>query len=374
MSAATDFIVIGAGIAGASVASELAREHTVVLLEAEDAPGYHSTGRSAAMWVPEYGPPVIRALTKASGPFFHDPPQGFVEASILTPKGEMMLALNGQEDEIEKELEKSAEGSFMRVSPDEIAEHLPLIKKQEIVGGLLDKGAYEIDVDVLFQGFLRAYKARGGTLVCHARVSALSREDGHWQVETPVGSFQAPVVINASGAWGDVVAEIAGVNKVGLVPKRRSAALVPAPDGVDVSNWPLGFGAGETFYFKPSSGQLMISPADETPVEPHDAWADDMDIAEGIHHFQHVVDMEVNRVTHTWAGLRSFVADKAPVAGFIDEENSLFVLAGQGGYGIQTCPALSRLGAALLTGSDIPNDIVGQDLRIEDISPSRLFS
>ena len=338
MSAATDFIVIGAGIAGASVASELAREHTVVLLEAEDAPGYHSTGRSAAMWVPEYGPPVIRALTKASGPFFHDPPQGFVEASILTPKGEMMLALNGQEDEIEKELEKSAEGSFMRVSPEEIAEHVPLIKKQEIVGGLLDKGAYEIDVDVLFQGFLRAYKARGGTLVCDARVSALSREDGHWQLETPVGSFQAPVVINASGAWGDVVAEIAGVNKVGLVPKRRSAALVPAPDGVDVSNWPLGFGAGETFYFKPSSGQLMISPADETPVEPHDAWADDMDIAEGIHHFQHVVDMEVNRVTHTWAGLRSFVEDGNPVVGFDPHIEGFFGLSGRGDMAFKPRP------------------------------------
>ncbi|MGI9372357.1 MAG: NAD(P)/FAD-dependent oxidoreductase, partial [Hyphomicrobiales bacterium] len=273
MSAATDFIVIGAGIAGASVASELARDHNVVLLEAEDAPGYHSTGRSAAMWVPEYGPPVIRALTKASGSFFHTPPDGFVEAPILTPKGEMMLALNGQEDEIEKELSRSAQGSFRQVSVDEIADHIPLIKINEIVGGLLDDGAYEIDVDVLFQGFLRAYKARGGTLVCNARVENLARVDNLWRAQTPSGDFTAPVVINASGAWGDKVAELAGINKVGLVPKRRSAALVPPPEGADVSNWPLGFGAGESFYFKPTSGQLMVSPADETPVEPHDAWA-----------------------------------------------------------------------------------------------------
>ncbi|MGI9373307.1 MAG: NAD(P)/FAD-dependent oxidoreductase, partial [Hyphomicrobiales bacterium] len=197
------------------------------------------------------------------------------------------------------------------------------------------------------------------------------RVDNLWRAQTPSGDFTAPVVINASGAWGDKVAELAGINKVGLVPKRRSAALVPPPEGVDVSNWPLGFGAGESFYFKPTSGQLMVSPADETPVEPHDAWADDMDIAEGIDHFQHVIDMDVTRVTHTWAGLRSFVDDGNPVVGFDLHNEGFFWLIGQGGYGIQTSPALSRIAAALATSVDLPEEFAPFDIDVSAMSPAR---
>lgn len=360
-----DVIVIGAGIAGASAAAELAADRKVVLLEAEERPGYHSTGRSAAMYVPTYGPPIILALTRASGPHFRNPPEGFADAPILSKRGELMLAGPGDEAEVEK-----SRALGMREIPLSEGKALISLLRTEVLSTLLiDTAAEDIDVDILHQGFLRLFRRRGGRLVCDAEATGLVRKGADWVVTTRQGEFSAPVVVNASGAWADVIAGRAGVAPKGLTPKRRSAALIPMP--VDISGWPLTFGAGESFYFKPMGGKLMISPADATPVEPHDAWADDMLIAEAIERFQAVIDHEVTHVEHTWAGLRTFSPDGDPVVGFDADAKGFFWLVGQGGYGIQTSPALSRTAAALVRGEPIPADIAAQGVTEEALSPRR---
>ncbi|MGI9480931.1 MAG: NAD(P)/FAD-dependent oxidoreductase [Hyphomicrobiales bacterium] len=368
MGETADIVVIGAGIAGASVAMRLADEFSVIILEAEDAPGYHSTGRSAAMWVPEYGPPEIRALTKASGAFFQNRPDGFSQADILSPRGELIVALDGQEELLAEQAEIAPH--LHELNPLEVAALVPLVRAVHVIGGLHDDTAQEIDVDALLQGFLRTFRHADGKLVCSARVGTLAY-DGAWKIGTPAGEFSAPVIVNAAGAWGDVVAQLAGVEPVGLVPKRRSAALVPLPDEVNASAWPLTIDAAETVYFKPSSGQLIVSPADETPVEPHDAWAEDITIAEAIDQFQKLVDVEVTRVNHTWAGLRTFPPDGNPVVGYDREAEGFFWLVGQGGYGIQTSPALSQTAAALLKNQPVPAEIESFGVCHSALNPNR---
>lgn len=360
-----DVIVIGGGIAGASAASELASDRKVVLLEMEERPGYHTTGRSAAMFVPTYGPPVIMAITRASADFFHNTPEGFADTPILSPRGELMLVGPGDE----AEAEKARAIGLKDISMEEGKALIQLLRTENLVGLLLDEAAQSIDVDVLHQGFLRRFRQRGGTLLCDAEVTRLTRSHGTWKAETRQGTFEAPVVVNASGAWADVLADRARVKRRGLTPKRRSAALVSMP--VDISRWPLTFGAGETFYFKPMGGKLMISPADVTPVEPHDAWADDMLLAEAIERFQQVVAHEVTHIDHTWGGLRTFASDGDPVVGYDPEAEGFFWLVGQGGYGIQTSPGLSRLAAALVRKEPVPADIAREGLTAQSLSPAR---
>jgi D-arginine dehydrogenase len=245
------------------------------------------------------------------------------------------------------------------------------VRPHSFAMALIDRAAEDIDVDLLHQGFLRRFRQAGGRLVCDAAASAIERRAGSWSLTTRAGTFEAPVVVNAAGAWADAVAGLAGVAPIGLQPRRRSAALVSPPAGVDVSGWPLTFGAGETFYFKPMGGKIMISPADATPVEPHDAWADDMKIAEAIELYQQHMDHEITRLDHTWAGLRSFAPDGEPVVGYDPEAEGFFWLAGQGGYGIQTSPALSRTAAALILHEDVPGDVRAQGADAAAISPRR---
>ena len=360
-----DVIVIGGGIAGASAASELAADRKVVLLEMEERPGYHTTGRSAAMFVPTYGPPLVQALTRAASDFFHRTPKDFTDTPILSPRGELMLVGPGEEEEAEK----SRAMGLKDITLEQGRDLIQLLRTDRLVALLLDEAAQSIDVDVLHQGFLRRFRQRGGTLVCDAEVTRLSRSGGKWRAETRQGTFEAPVIVNASGAWADVVAQRAGVKPMGMTPKRRSAALVSMP--VDISRWPLTFGAGETFYFKPMGGKLMISPADTTPVEPHDAWADDMLLAEAIERFQAVVDHEVTHLDHTWGGLRTFSPDTELVIGFDPQADGFFWLVGQGGYGIQTSPAASRLAAALVRREPVPADIAAEGITGRSLSPSR---
>lgn len=342
-----DILVIGGGIAGIGAAAHLAPDARVVVLEREGATGTHSTGRSAAIFVLNYGNATLRALNAASEPVLRDPGT-LADAPLLTPRGELLLAREGEEALLAETLRGAA--GMERLTPAEAREVVPVLRGDLLAGAALDPGASDIDVDLLLGGYTRRLRGHGGRIVTGAGATAILRAGGLWRVETPAGAFEAPVLVNAAGAWADAVAAMAGVRGIGLQPMRRSAVLVPAPEGMEIARWPLFGSLREDWYAKPQSGRLMISPADEDPVDPQDAWPDDMVIAEGIDRAERMTTLRVARVERTWAGLRSFVPDRSPVAGFAPDAEGFFWLAGQGGYGIQTAPALSRLAADLVAG------------------------
>ncbi len=343
----TDVLIIGGGIAGISAAARIAPDAKVIVLEREKATGTHSTGRSAAIFVLNYGNATLKALNAASEPVFREPGD-LCEGPLLTPRGELLLATEGEAGALEKAL--AASSGLERLTPEEAVEIVPVVRRDGLIGAAFERDASDIDVDLLLGGFIRLLRAQGGQIVTNAEAMSVTRDGDVWRVETPAGVYVAPVIINAAGAWADVVAERAGVRKIGLQPMRRSAALIPEPQGA--AKWPLFGSLREDWYAKPQSGTLMISPADEDPVEPQDAWPDDMVLAEGIDRFERMTTIQVTRVEHTWAGLRSFTDDRTPVAGFAPDAEGFFWLAGQGGYGIQTSPALSALAADLVTGRD----------------------
>lgn len=356
-----DIIVIGAGIAGASAAAHLAEANRVLLLEMEERPGYHTTGRSAAAYEPNYGPAPIRALTRAA--FGH-----FDKGGFITPRESLFVMPEGQEQDFDKLM--ALQQGMEEISPALARAKFPLMREDYAKRVLCDPGTADIDVDLLHQSYLRLFKERGGALLCANPVTGLQTATG-WTVETPGHTFSTRIIVNAAGAWGDHVATIAGVRPVGLQPKRRSIAVVPVSSAIAVMKLPFICDAGETWYCKPQGGKFLVSPADATPVEPHDAFADDMALAEGIDRFQQAVDVEVTRVDHSWGGLRTFAPDGNPVVGYDPEREGFFWLVGQGGYGIQTSPALSRLAAALVMHKAPPTDVLDQGLKVKDLSPGR---
>ena len=369
MSRGSDVIVIGAGIAGASLAAALAATVRVRLLEMEERAAYHTTGRSAALYEPNYGPPVIRALTLASKAWFDAPPEGFAASPILAARPTIFVVPHDQ---------RHIEGNFLKevtgiepMAPVDAASLVPILRADALAAAYVDPLTADIDVDLLHQSFVRAMRRSGGELVTEAEVATLARRDGVWEVATRAGTFTAPVVVDAAGAWGDVVATRAGLPAMGLVPKRRSVVLIPAPDGRDVRSWPAVCDIGETVYFKPTGGALLISPADATPVEPHDAFADDMALAEGIERFQAIADVEVTHVQRSWGGLRTFAPDGNPIVGYDPRAEGFFWLVGQGGYGIQTSPALSLLAAALLRRDSSPLGLRLTPEHVVALSPAR---
>lgn len=374
MSRHADFVIIGAGIAGASVAAELAPHASVILIERETFPGYHSTGRSAAVFTEIYGNSVIRGLTTASGAFFNAPPDNFSEGSLLRGRPLLMI---GREDQIGEIKELSTAAS--RLVPNirvldrkETLEQAPYLRSDYVAGSLLEPDASDLDVNRIHTGFLRAAKAFGAELIADCEVGGMSRRDGTWSLTTGKGKIKGDIVINAAGAWADAVADLAGVARIGLVPKRRSAFIFTIEPEQPTEKWPTTIDISEKFYFKPEAGKLLGSPADETPSEPCDASPEEIDIAIGIDRIMKATDFTVRTVNNRWAGLRSFVADKTPVVGFDADAEGYFWLAAQGGYGIQTSPALSRTAAALALGEEIPVDVAELGVSAVELSPNRL--
>ncbi len=372
-----DIIVIGAGIAGAGIAAELAGRASVALVEMEPRPGYHTTGRSAALFAPIYGPAPIRALTRASEAFYLDPPEGFAEAPLLTPRGVLMVARADQMGVFEPAFETlSAEGPLERMDGAGARAMFPPLREGYCEAAYFDEGCMDIDVHALHQGYLARFAAAGGRLLTKTEVTGLSRADGVWtatargaELEAPL---EAPLVVNAAGAWADVVGRLAGAGEIGLVPKRRTALIVEAPEGVDLGSAPALIDIDERFYAKPEAGKLLISPANEDPEAPSDVQPDELDIAICVDRIERALDISVRRIDSRWAGLRSFVADKCPVVGFSAQAGGFFWLAGQGGYGIQSAPALSRLAAAHLLGEPTPQDILDEGLDPAALAPARL--
>ena len=364
--------VIGAGIAGASVAAELAAAgQRVVVLEQEAQPGYHTTGRSAALYTTAYGPAVIRALTRASGPAFRAAPDAARPHPLLRQRGAVFLA---RQDQLAALAGLAGElGDAVRpLSPAEAVARLPLLRPGYLAGALLDEGAADIDVDALHRTCLRRLVALGGAVRCGAAVSAIARDGAGWRLIAGGAELRADLVVNAAGAWADDMARLAGVAPVGLEPRRRTAVLVAPPAGLQPDAWPMAVDVDETFYIKPDAGKLLLSPADETPSPPCDAQPDDLDVAIAIDRVQAAFDLPVRRVVHAWAGLRSFVPDRCPVAGHAPDAGGFVWLAGQGGYGIQSAPALARVAAALALGRALPQDCQDEGVVAAALSPARL--
>ena len=368
-----DVIVIGAGIAGASVACELAATRRVLLLERESQPGYHTTGRSAALFTETYGNTVMRALTRASKDFLGRTPSGFASSPLLSPRGTLLVARAEQLPSLQRALEECSAlvGNLQWWSGEEVRARVPCFTPEQVAGGLLEPDAMDIDVHALHHGFLRGLRARGGELVCSAEVRVLSQDGGAWRVQTAAGDFAAPLLVNAAGAWADEVGRLAGAAPIGLVPKRRTAITFDPPAGMSIEHWPAVIDIDEDWYFKPDAGRILASPADETPSPPCDAQPDEYDIAVLVDRLTRISTLQVPRIHARWAGLRSFVADKTIVAGFDARVAGFFWLAGQGGYGIQTAPAVARVAAALISGAPIPADVADLGVDAAALAPGR---
>lgn len=368
-----DFLVIGAGIAGASISYELARTARVCLLEREERPGVHSTGRSAALFAPSYGGKEIRAATRASRAFFDAPPPGFSDHPLLLQRGCMYVAREDQRARLHR-MADEIRASGGRVSLVEAAAaraQVPLLRADYLAEAALDHDAMDIEVDALHQGFLRGARAAGVELRTETAPQAAEWRGDRWTVRLAGGEIEARVVVNAAGAWADEVARLFGGAPVGLQPLRRTALLVDPPAGCDIRGWPAVIDADEEFYFKPDAGKLLLSPADETPSAPVDAQPEELDIAIGVDRVQAALDLEVRRVSHSWAGLRTFAPDRVPVVGFDPVAPGFFWCAGQGGYGIQTAPAMGRTAAALALGLAAPDDVLAEGLEPANLSPAR---
>jgi len=374
MTETADILVIGAGIAGASAAWALSETARVILLERESQPGYHTSGRSAALFTETYGNLVIRRLTSGGRAFFTDPPEEFGEHPLLSRRGTLFVAREDQLGTLESTLAQTptAAQPVQRLRAAEVLELVPAFRPGYAAAGLYEPAAEDIDVHGLLSGYLRGFRARGGRLATGAELTGLARAGGLWTVETTAGRFAAPVLVNAAGAWCDAVALLAGVPPVGLVPKRRPVFTFDPPDGMETDRWPATIDIDEQFYFKPDAGRLLGSPADETPSAPCDAQPEELDVAIGIDRIETATRMQVRRLVSKWAGLRSFVADKTPVVGFDPQAEGFFWLAGQGGYGMQTSPALGRVTAALIATGDLPADLKARGLQEAMLAPERL--
>jgi D-arginine dehydrogenase len=373
MAESADFIIIGAGIAGASLGYWLAPHGRVLVLERESQPGYHATGRSAALFMESYGTPQVRALTMASRAFLEAPPSGFCEHPILSARGAMMVASPGQEALLAEHWQvlRAITPRARLLDRAEACALLPVLRPDRVLGALFEPDAADMDVAGLHQAYLRGLRRAGGAVVCNAEVTALKRSSGRWQVQAGRAGYEAPVLLNAAGAWADVVAALAEVAPIGLVARRRSAFIFASPEGLPSERWPMAIGVNEDWYLKPDARQLLGSPANADPVAPQDVQPEEMDIALAIYRLEAMTTLSIRRPIRSWAGLRSFVADGDLVGGFDLQAPGFFWVAAQGGYGIQTSPAMGEACAALARGLALPERIAGYGLSREMLSPGR---
>lgn len=372
-----DVIVAGAGMAGASVGWQLAQAgRQVLVLERESQPGYHTTGRSAALFEEHYGPLQVQALTRASRAFYEQPPAGFTDYPILHPRGVMYVGTAAQKALIDAAYAEAVKHSpdAQRLDGDALRALVPVLN-DSIADGFVDDGARDIDVHALHQGFLRGMRQGGGQLWCNAEVSALALDGAHrtWTVTLADGrTAQTRTLVNAAGAWADHIGELAGARAMGLVPARRSAFTFPVPEGLDATHWPAVISADESFYFKPDAGQLLGSPANADATYPHDVQPEEEDIATGIWNIEQATTLSIRRPSHTWAGLRSFVADGEMVIGWDSHVPEFFWVAAQGGYGIQSAAGYSLLARNLLLAEPVDERLLRQGVQTELLAPARL--
>lgn len=371
-----DVIIIGAGIAGLTTAYELSKTRRVLVLEQEDQPGYHSTGRSAAVYASAYCSEntAIYALLHTSWPFFKDPPKDFSPYPLYSDRGVMFVSHKDNVAELKSYYDqmKQRNPDAALVGRDVIKKKFPPFKDTYTEAAIYDPNVYDLDVTALQEGYLRAIRAEGSFLKTGFRATTIHRSEGKWVISNGAQAFEAPCLVNAAGAWVDKVATMAAVETINIQPLRRTAILIDGPDNEVSADWSMVVEFREEFFFKPDAGKIMACPANEDLSEPCDVQPEDLDIAYAVHYAEDTLDLSVNKIGHSWAGLRSFVEDRGPVIGFDPKAEGFFWLAGLGGFGIQTAPASGRLAAALITGEGIPQDM--KDFGLEDslISPARL--
>lgn len=370
-----DIIIIGAGIAGASLGAALAPHRNVLLIEREEQPGYHSTGRSAALFSEIYGSKTVRALSRASKAFFENPPEGFAAAPLLNPRGTMFVATALQAEALDGLKTQPDVSAHTRwISAKEAVSHCPILKEEALIGALYEDGSADIDVHGLHQGYLRDIRHKGGEIQTGTAVKEIKKQGGDWIVTTSAGSYSATTVVNAAGAWAEEIGTLAGARPIGLKPKRRTAILVAPPPEHNPAKWPMVMDVGEEFYFKPDAGHLLVSPCDETETSACDAQAEELDVAIAADRLMTAANINVRRIEHRWAGLRSFVADRTPVAGYDADREGFFWLAGQGGYGIQTAPALARFAAGLILNGEMDPALKAFGVDESALKPERLWA
>lgn len=363
-------------MAGASVAFWLAQRCRVLVLEREAQPGYHTTGRSAAMYLEAYGSEQVRALTLASKAFFQTPPAGFSDQPLMKRRGALMVAMPDELALLDAHvalLERTGVQHNV-LTPSQVCDKVLVLKPECVGGGVYEPDAADLDVHALHQGFLKGIRRHNGQVVCNANVTGLRHDGTAWQVDTTAGSWVAPAVVNASGAWADELGALAGARAIGLVPYRRTAFTFAPPQGVDVSCWPMVYSASESWYFKPDAGSLLASPANADACAPQDVQPEEWDVALGVHRLESVTTLGIRRPSHTWAGLRSFVADHSLVGGFDAQAPGFFWVAGQGGYGIQTAPAMGQACAGLMLDGALPQHLMAAGLTPAMLSPQRLWA
>ena len=368
-----EFIVMGAGMAGASAAYELSANSSVLLIEAETQPGYHSTGRSAALFTRNYGTPLVRKINALSEPFFRLPPTGLVDGPLLRSRGALAVAGPGDEAALDAVLSAAtADDPVLEMTSAEALSLVPFLRPERVARAAYEPGVTDIEVATLLGSYLKGFKLRDGQIRTGEPVTALEYASSNWKVTTPKGTYQAKTLINACGAWADEIGTLAGAARIGLVAKRRTAIIVDATPGYDVGTLPCVDFAATDAYIKPEAGKLMVSPGDASPIQPQDVQPDEMDVAVLADWLERETMIPVRRISHSWAGLRSFVADDNPVVGFDPVVPGFVWHAGQGGYGIMMAPALARAVASLGQDGKLPADFVSFQVTMDDLGPARL--
>jgi len=363
-----DILVIGGGIAGLSAAAELSKHAKVAVLEAEEQVGFHSSGRSATMLHYALGDRLVRALTLASRSFFESPPDDFTDVPLGRRMPVLVFAREDEREALDSlEADIAPFAKLERLDAAGVHELCPLLNPEQR-HGIADLNGIRLDPHALLQGNLRQLRSRGGELHSAARVGAIEHRAGAWHATLEGGQVHsAPILVNAAGAWADAIAQRAGVQPLGIEPKRRTIITFDAPAGVELERLPFAKTVPDELYFAPESGRLFASPMDEVPSDPCDAQPDEFEVALAAYRVEERATVKVDRIHSRWAGLRTFTPDRHPVAGFALEAEGFFWLVGQGGFGLQTSPAMARITASLIAGGELPMG----EVTAEELSPAR---
>jgi D-arginine dehydrogenase len=371
MSACFDVVVIGAGLIGAAAACQLSEHCSVALVEQESQAGFHSSGRSAAVLLPVYGGTLARALTAASQDFLLSPPAGFAHFPLTSARGAIFVA-NEHQLELLNHWRPAGQSAARVLSASQVVQHVPIVNPASIAAAVWLPEVKDIDAAALLSGYLKLFRARGGSLLLNSQVQAMARETGRWRISLSSGEIRGATIVNAAGAWADEMGVLAGGARKGLVPTRRTMVVVDGPPDADVRTWPLLADVAESFYFKPEGGRLVVSPADRSVVAPHDVQADEWDIAVAIERLEAATSLRVRRVAHRWAGLRTFAPDEEPLIGFDPELPDFIWAAGFGGYGVQAAHAVGRCCQSLIRRESLPESFTAVGVDLDRLSPRRL--